>query len=100
MNEDSGAKFIVQSITDMIIGATILRIGAIRNDVFDVGLSDADIITIFLTPKGNQMIKTKLENEIRKECRIVSHDFEMSGWQHEKMKRVGDCLVYLYRPKH
>lgn len=74
-------------------------IEVIRKDVFDVGLGDADIVTIFLTPKGNQMIKPKLENEIKRECRVVSHDFEMAGWQHEKMKRVGDCLVYLYRPK-
>jgi predicted RNA methylase len=53
----------------------------IQRDIFDVDLSSADVVFLYLTTSANERIKPKLESELKSGARIVSHDYEILGWE-------------------
>ena len=57
------------------------KIDIIHGDANEVDLSDADVVTLYLTPEANRKLKRKFENELRERARVVSHDFEIEGWK-------------------
>ncbi|MFQ6135354.1 MAG: SAM-dependent methyltransferase [Nitrososphaerales archaeon] len=74
------------------------RIKILNTNLFEVDISDADVVTLYLTSSGNLKLKSKLEKELKDKARIVSHDFEIGGWTPYKVLR-GDPpghTIYLY----
>ena len=57
------------------------RITVVNGDMFNVDLSSADVIFLYLTTSANEKIRPKLEQELKKGVRIVSHDYEIVGWK-------------------
>src|SRR6267142_95277 len=47
-------------------------------DIFELDLSKADVITLYLLPALNVKLIPQLE-KLKPGCRIVSHDFDMQG---------------------
>ena len=82
----------------------ILRLGlkekvkVIQGNFFDVDISTANVVTLYLTSSANERLRPKMEKELKSGCRIVSHDFKVPGW---KPKQVYDELlghtIYTYR---
>ncbi|PVX23786.1 MAG: hypothetical protein CW691_09640 [Candidatus Bathyarchaeum sp.] len=52
----------------------------IQRDIFDVDLSAANVVFLYLTTSANERIKPKLEAELKTGTRVVSHDYEILGW--------------------
>src|SRR5207245_5785024 len=50
-------------------------------DLFEADLSDATVVTFYLSPELNLRLRPKLLRELRPGSRIVSHDFHMGDWQ-------------------
>jgi len=76
--------------------------GVIQADFFNVNLSRADVVTLYLLSAVNSMIKPKLERELKPGARVVSHDFPVHGWVPVYVEKVRDrhlnChTVYLYQ---
>lgn len=73
----------------------------LHGDMFDVDLSEATIVTLFLLTSVNNMLRPKLERELRNGSRVVSHEFEIPGWVPSKVDVCSDGYlkhkVYLYR---
>lgn len=59
-----------------------------NEDMFRVDLSDATIITLYLSEKLNVLLRPKLLRELRPGSRILSHDFRMGDWKPEQTVRV------------
>ena len=57
----------------------------IQKDIFDVDLSAANVVFLYLTTSANERIKPKLESELKPGTRIVSHDYEILGWKAKKV---------------
>jgi len=57
------------------------RVKVIQGNFFDVNISDANVITLYLTSSANERLRPKLEAELRLGSRIVSHDFKVPGWK-------------------
>jgi len=57
------------------------RVKILRNDLFKVDLSQADVVTLYLTTSANERVKPKLELELKHGARVVSHDYEIVGWK-------------------
>lgn len=57
------------------------RITIVNSDMFSVDLTSADVIFLYLTTSANEKIKPKLETELKRGVRIVSHDYEVVGWK-------------------
>ena len=78
------------------------RVHVINRDMFELDLSDATIVTLFLLTSVNDMLAPKLERELPDGARIVSHEFRVTRWQpvihatlRERDKHVSH-EIYLY----
>ncbi|MEM2393662.1 MAG: class I SAM-dependent methyltransferase [Candidatus Bathyarchaeia archaeon] len=81
------------------------RVTIVNGDMFDVDLSSADVVFLYLTTSANEKIKPKLEAELRKGVRVVSHDYEIVGWKPVKVDNFCENpnlgypthTIYLYK---
>jgi predicted RNA methylase len=72
------------------------KITIIHGDFHQVPISEADIVTLFLTTSANERLKPKLEKELKDGARVVSHDYEILGWKPVKVESLGQHTIYLY----
>ncbi|MDX1374605.1 MAG: class I SAM-dependent methyltransferase [Burkholderiales bacterium] len=56
------------------------RVRFVRGNLFDVDLSPATVVTLFLLPELNDRLAPKLRRELRAGARIVSHRWTIRGW--------------------
>jgi predicted RNA methylase len=81
------------------------RITIVNGDMFNVDLTSADVVFLYLTTSANEKIKPKLETELKHGARVVSHDYEIVGWK--PLKVINFCenqtlgypshTIYVYR---
>jgi len=64
------------------------RVAFRAGDLFQTDLSDATVVTLYLSPEINQRLRPKLLRELRPGARIVSHDFDMGDWVPSQTIRV------------
>ncbi len=62
------------------------RVTIVNGDMFSVQLTSADVVFLYLTTSANEKIRPKLETELRKGVRVVSHDYEIVGWKPLKVE--------------
>lgn len=92
----------VQKIIENIKKARLHnRAFVIRGNFFEIDISEATVITLFLLTDVNEILKPKLEKELKPGTRIISHEFEIPGWKAEQVESVQDergirHMVYLY----
>ena len=76
------------------------RIEVIHGDMFEVDISEATIVTLFLLTSVNDELAPKLERELKPGTRIVSHEFQITGWKPAVLATVYDGAtshnLYLY----
>jgi len=75
------------------------RVKIIHGDMFNVDISMADVVYLYLTTSANEKVRPKLENELKKGARVVSHDYEIIGWKPIKVERFCENS-YLGFPTH
>jgi len=63
------------------------RVKIVKSDMFKVDLSQADVVTLYLTTSANEKVKPKLESELRQGARIVCHDYEVLGWKPQRVDK-------------
>jgi SAM-dependent methyltransferase len=77
------------------------RVAVLQGDFFQEDLSEATVVTLYLTTMGNSRLRPKLEKELRPGARVVSHDFPITDWVHsreeERQYMVGSHKIFLYR---
>ena len=59
----------------------------VQRDMFNVDLSPADVVTMYLTTSANEKVKPKLESELREGARVVCHDYEVLGWKPDRVDK-------------
>ena len=108
--EDFKAKAVGIELNEVLVKDTQQRvkelglddkIQVVQADAIEADLSKATVVTVYLLTASNEQLRPKLERELAPGARVVSHDFQFSGWQHEAMEDVeGQSRrhrVYLYR---
>jgi predicted RNA methylase len=81
------------------------RVTIINGDLFKVDLTNADVVYLYLTTSANEKIKAKMETELKTGTRIVSHDYEVTGWKPQKIENFIENpqtgypshTIYLYK---
>jgi len=94
-------RILVKSTEDRIRELKIEDRARILNaNIFDVDLSQASVVTLYLLTSGNETVKPKLESSLKPGTRVVSHDFQIAGWvpiRSETLKGHGrDHKIYVY----
>jgi len=62
------------------------RVTILHSNLFDVDISPADVVFLYLTTSANEKVKPKLEAELKPGARVVSHDYEIVGWKPFKVE--------------
>jgi predicted RNA methylase len=81
------------------------RVTIMNTDMFNVNLTSADVVYLYLTTSANEKIKPKLESDLKKGTRVVSHDYEIIGWRPTKVENFCENptlgypshTIYLYK---
>lgn len=81
-------KLITQSEENARL-ANVAPLVRFRNeDMFHIDISEATVVTLYLSEKLNVLLRPKLLRELRPGSRILSHDFRMGDWKPEQSVRV------------
>lgn len=56
------------------------QVRVVWGNFFHVDLSEATVVTLFLSQGANQRLKSKLLSELRPGARVVSHIWTFEGW--------------------
>lgn len=71
-----------------------------QQDLFEVDLAPATVVTLYLSPDLNRRLRPKLLSELRPGARIVSHSFDMGDWAPTRTLQVssneGSHTLYLW----
>ena len=81
------------------------RVTIVNGDMFNVNLTSADVVFLYLTTSANEKIRPKLETELKQGVRVVSHDYEIVGWRPLKVENFCENpqlgypshTIYLYK---
>ena len=73
-----------------------------QQDIRTVDLSAASVLTMYLLPEVNLMIRANIWKEMKPGSRVVSHDFDMGDWKPLKTEHIKDGTswehtLYLWR---
>ncbi len=75
------------------------RVQVIHGNLLEVPIGEADAVTLFLTTSANERLKPKLEKELKDSTRVVSHDYEITGWNSRRVENLEQHTIYLYEVK-
>ena len=73
-----------------------------QQDIRTVDLSPASVVTMYLLPDVNLMMRPLVWSQMKPGSRVVSHDFEMGDWKALKTEQIKDFsgwdhTLYLWR---
>lgn len=71
------------------------RVSFVQADLFKTDLSDATVVTLYLSPSINLRLRSKLR-ALRPGTRIVSHRFEIPEWMADQHLKVDGRDIYFW----
>ena len=71
------------------------RVSFVVGDLFAADLSQATVVTAYLSPRIMQLLEPKLR-ALKPGTRIVSHQFPMTGWQPDRRITVDESELLLW----
>ena len=72
------------------------RVKFIVGDLFEADLSEATIVTMYLSPSIMKRLIPKLR-ALTPGTRLVSHQFDMPGWPPDERRQVDEAEILLWR---
>jgi hypothetical protein len=73
-------------------------------DAMALDISPATIVTLYLLPESNLLLRPKLESQLKPGTRVVSHNYSIEGWDDKGKKsetltdeKGTEHTVYLYK---
>jgi tRNA G37 N-methylase Trm5 len=81
----------IKESTENIKKAGVGHLVEIRHqDIRSVDLSAASVLTMYLLPEVNLMIRPNIWKQMKPGSRVVSHDFDMGDWKPLKTENLKD----------
>jgi SAM-dependent methyltransferase len=89
-------KLVQESVRNAESAGVSSRVRFIQQDLFQVDMGEATVVTLFLLPGINVMLAPKFVKELRPGTRIVSYLHDMGEWQPDKTIRIDTSSVYYW----
>jgi len=70
------------------------KVELIWGDFFKLDISEASVVTLFLSQEANDRLKKKFEEELKPETRIVSFHWIFNEWVSVKNSEEGEIHLY------
>jgi ribosomal protein L11 methylase PrmA len=75
-----------------------------QQDVMKADFSEATVVTLYLLPESNEMLRPLLEAQLKPGARVVCHNYEIPGWEEKQAayetvtaEDGTQHTIYLYR---
>ena len=78
-------------------GSVADRTTFIEGDLFTTNISEATVVTLYLSSTINARLEPKLRRELRPGARIVSHQFLIGNWTPDETARVENEDLFLWK---
>jgi SAM-dependent methyltransferase len=65
-----------------------------EQDILTVDFSPATVVTLYLLPEVNLLLKQRMRSQLKPGSKIVSHAFSMGDWQPDKVVHLKDPSSY------
>jgi len=72
------------------------KVTFVQDDLFKTNLSDATVVTLYLSNSINLRLRSLLQQELKPGSRVVSHRFEMGDWKPEATVRLEVTSIHLW----
>ena len=73
------------------------RAKVVRGNMYEVDVSDADVVILFLSATSNFRLQKRLREQLRNGSRVVSYYHPMWGWQPDLVGEARDGYpIYVY----
>ncbi len=73
------------------------RVEIIQGNALEKSIGEADVVTLYLTTKGNEMLRPKLERELKPGSRVISLDYKVSRWEPIKVEGLWREIYFYQR---
>jgi ubiquinone/menaquinone biosynthesis C-methylase UbiE len=92
-----GAKGVGVELSQKLVHMTNERVKQLKlehavevqhGSLLDMDLRPADVVILYLDTGANDMLKPKLEKQLKSGARVISHDFEVRGWKPAKVEKM------------
>ena len=80
-------------------GAVADRVRFVEGDLFAADISEATVVTLYLSPTINAELEPKLRRALRPGARIVSQQFRIGRWMPERTARAAGQQLILWTVK-
>lgn len=99
-----GIRAIGVEIDALLVGQSFERVAEspayalasfLRDDIHNADLSRATVVTCYLVSSSMAALREKFR-ALRPGTRIISHAFDIPGWEPTRTVRVGDSRIYLW----
>ncbi len=87
---------IKEAIANAVQAGVTDRVKFIEQDLFQIDLKEASVVTLYLLPAINLKLRPKLWRELKPGTRVVSHSFDMGDWKPEKTVEVDGRTIYYW----
>jgi SAM-dependent methyltransferase len=74
------------------------RVEFVNRNLFDVDISQATVVTMYLLPDINLKLRPRLLASLKPGTRIVSHDFSMGDWKPDRIVRIQKNIYFWVVP--
>jgi 23S rRNA G2445 N2-methylase RlmL len=72
------------------------KVTFVQGDLFKTRLSDATVVTLYLSNSINMRLRSLLQTQLKPGSRVVSHRFEMGDWRPDATVRLEGTSVFLW----
>jgi len=69
----------------------------VHRDLFEADLREASVVTLFLLPEVNVLLRARLLAQLPPGARILSHTHGMGDWRPEKTRHIRDRAGWYHR---
>jgi SAM-dependent methyltransferase len=83
MGVDLDGDLVAQSMASAAEAGVADRVSFLQQDLFKTDLSRATVITMYLLPDVNLLLRPRLQ-QLRPGTRLVSHDWDMGDWEPDR----------------
>ena len=110
--QEYGVKCIGVEINEKLYKSAVMNVAeaglsavvdVVHKDVFEVDLRSADIVVMYLTTVANEKLRPKLENELKRTTRVITHDFSVPTWEPTETFKIWENIrnhhIFLYEMK-
>jgi SAM-dependent methyltransferase len=78
------------------------QVKIVHGNFMNADLSSANVVTLYLAPTANDLLRPKLERSLRPNTRVVSYDYPIAGWrpidtEETQSDQGAKHVIYLYQ---